>query len=105
MSGPHPSQGLHIRFGRIVGAELARVAGRSARSPVRDTRPAPAPHGTPQWARDLLSLTEAQATSRILIHAAWKTRLQTCHPDAGGSDEAAQDAGVARDILLAQLEA
>lgn len=66
---------------------------------VQDARSVLAPFGTAGWARRTLGLTEAQAASRILIQVAWKARLQSCHPDAGGSDEAAQGAGIARDIL------
>jgi len=89
----------HIRLGRILGAELARVAGRPAKPPA-----AAPPRGTAQWAQDLLGLSEAQIASRIFIQAAWKARLTSCHHDAGGSDEAAREAGLARDILLARLE-
>lgn len=38
-----------------------------------------------------------------VIQAAWRARIAAAHPDAGGSDAAAQAVTAARDLLLAQL--
>jgi hypothetical protein len=100
------------RLGRALGVELARVAGwpvrqRVATPPPPESGPHPS-HGLPgtaSWAAAQLGLTEAQSKNRLFVQAAWKARLACCHPDAGGSDEAARDANLARDILLARLDA
>jgi len=91
-------------LGRALGVELARMAGRLVR-PLAATSPSPpVPRGTAQWAQEVLGLSEAQGMNRIIIQAAWKARITCCHPDTGGSGEAAQDANLARDILLARLD-
>ena len=36
------------------------------------------------------------------IQAAWRSRMATAHPDAGGSDDAAKAVTAARDLLLAR---
>lgn len=38
-----------------------------------------------------------------VIQAAWRARIAAAHPDAGGSDAAAQAVTEARDLLLAAL--
>ncbi|KAB7644055.1 molecular chaperone DnaJ [Polymorphobacter fuscus] len=38
-----------------------------------------------------------------IIQAAWRARMAAAHPDAGGSDAAAQAVTEARDLLLARL--
>ena len=38
------------------------------------------------------------------VHAAWRRRLTTAHPDAGGTSDAVQRLTAARDLLLARLD-
>lgn len=52
-------------------------------------------------ARALLGVTpDADAQE---VHAAWRRRLATAHPDAGGSSAATAEATAARDLILARL--
>jgi hypothetical protein len=39
------------------------------------------------------------------IQAAWRARMATAHPDAGGSDDAARAVTAARDLLLDRIDA
>ena len=52
-------------------------------------------------ARKLLGVGDA--ADAAVIQAAWRARMVAAHPDAGGSDAAAQAVTEARDILLAAL--
>lgn len=51
-------------------------------------------------ARRLLGLDEDADSAAI--QTAWRTRMTTAHPDAGGSDSAARALTEARDLLLAR---
>lgn len=52
-------------------------------------------------ARRLLGVSDA--ADAPVIQAAWRARIAAAHPDAGGSDAAAQAVTEARDLLLATL--
>ena len=51
-------------------------------------------------ARKLLGVAEGADTAAI--QSAWRTRMASAHPDAGGSDSAARALTEARDLLLAR---
>lgn len=51
-------------------------------------------------ARTLLGV--AESADAAAIQSAWRTRMASAHPDAGGSDSAAQALTEARDLLLAR---
>lgn len=61
-----------------------------------------APPTPEQRALKLLRL--APGADASAVYAAWRTRMAEVHPDAGGSNEAAQAVTAARDLLLSRLE-
>lgn len=61
-----------------------------------------APPTPEQRALKLLGLSPGADSGTI--YAAWRTRMAEAHPDAGGSNEAAQAVTAARDLLLSRLE-
>ena len=60
------------------------------------------PAGPVARARRLLGVTDAADAPGI--QAAWRAKIAVAHPDAGGSDAAAQAVTEARDLLLARLD-
>jgi hypothetical protein len=82
-----------LEGGRILPALLA---GGMAWGWWRYTRP---PDAATRASRLLGVTADADADT---IQAAWRTRMATAHPDAGGSNSAARALTEARDLLLAR---
>lgn len=60
------------------------------------------PAQTADEAQALALLGLARGADADAIQAAWRSRMAQAHPDAGGSDNAAQAVTAARDLLLAR---